>query len=267
MSKVEPARRAALPPPASTEEPEGGTEQPFVSHLVELRSRLLRGIGSVFVVFLLLLPFSNKLYSVLAEPLLARLPAGASMVAIDVITPFFTPLKMAFFTAIFVAMPFLLYQVWAFVAPGLYKHEKRLATPLLVSSALLFYLGCAFAYFVVMPLVFGFLTATVPEGVAMMTDISHYLDFVLVMFLAFGLCFEIPVATVILVVLGVVTPASLRKSRSYVIVGAFVVAAIITPPDALSQILLAVPMCLLFEVGVIAASAVARKRESEDAAS
>lgn len=244
-----------------------GQEQSFLSHLVELRSRLLRALAAVVLVFLALIPFANRLYSLLAEPLLARLPEGASMVAIDVITPFFTPLKMAFFCAIFVTVPFLLYQAWAFVAPGLYKHERRLAVPLLASATLLFYVGCAFAYFVVMPLVFKFLTASVPEGVAMMTDISHYLDFVLVMFFAFGLCFEVPVATVILVILGVVTPEKLRQSRGYVIVGAFAIAAVITPPDALSQILLAVPMCLLFEIGLVAARAVARRREAEEAKS
>ena len=217
------------------------------------------------VVFLALVPFANRLYSQLAQPLISRLPEGSSMVAIDVITPFFTPLKMAFFSAIFITVPFLLYQAWAFVAPGLYRHERRLAVPLLASATLLFYVGCAFAYFVVLPLVFRFLAASAPEGVKMMTDISHYLDFVLVLFFAFGLCFEVPVATVILVILGVVTPETLRKSRGYVIVGAFAIAAVITPPDALSQILLAVPMVILFEVGLVAARAVARRREAEEA--
>lgn len=234
-----------------TEElPEGDREQPFVAHLVELRSRLLRAVVAVVVVFAGLVPFANKLYSLLATPLLSKLPAGTQMVAIDVATPFLTPIKLAFFAAIFIAMPFLLYQAWAFVAPGLYRHEKRLATPLLVSATLLFYIGCAFAYFLVMPVVFGFLTATVPEGVAMMTDISHYLDFVLVLFLAFGFCFEVPVAVVILVILGVATPEALARSRPYVIVGAFVVGAVLTPPDVLSQIMLAVPMCLLYEAGL-----------------
>lgn len=244
-----------------------GQEQSFLSHLVELRTRLLRALAAIVVVFIALVPFANRLYSLLAQPLIARLPKGGTMVAIDVITPFFTPLKMAFFCAIFVTVPFLLYQAWAFVAPGLYRHERRLALPLLASATILFYVGCAFAYFVVMPLVFKFLTASVPQGVAMMTDISHYLDFVLVMFFAFGLCFEVPVATVILVILGVVTPEKLRQSRGYVIVGAFVVAAVITPPDALSQILLAVPMIALFEIGLIAARAVARRREAEHAKS
>lgn len=251
----------SAPDPAAPE----GKEQSFLSHLIELRTRLLRAVAAVFVVFLALVPFANRLYSQLAQPLISRLPEGSSMVAIDVITPFFTPLKMAFFSAIFITVPFLLYQAWAFVAPGLYRHERRLAVPLLASATLLFYVGCAFAYFVVLPLVFKFLAASAPEGVKMMTDISHYLDFVLVLFFAFGLCFEVPVATVILVILGVVTPETLRKSRGYVIVGAFAIAAVITPPDALSQILLAVPMVILFEIGLVAARAVARRREAEEA--
>lgn len=251
-----------------TEElPEGDREQPFVAHLVELRSRLLRAVVAVLVVFAGLVPFANKLYSLLATPLLAKLPSGTQMVAIDVATPFLTPIKLAFFAAIFISMPFLLYQAWAFVAPGLYRHEKRLATPLLVSATLLFYVGCAFAYFLVMPVVFGFLTATVPEGVAMMTDISHYLDFVLVLFLAFGFCFQVPVAVVILVILGVATPETLVRSRPYVIVGAFVVGAVLTPPDVLSQVMLAVPMCLLYEVGLVAARAVVRSHAADAARS
>jgi sec-independent protein translocase protein TatC len=239
--------------------PEDSGEVPFVSHLIELRQRLLRSIGVVMLVFAGLFPFANRLYTLLAQPLLKRLPEGTSMVAIDVATPFLTPIKLAFFTAIFIAMPFLLYQAWSFVAPGLYRHEKSLAVPLLVSATLLFYVGCAFAYFLVLPMVFGFLAGTVPEGVHMMTDISHYLDFVLVMFLAFGLCFEIPVATVILVIVGIATPEGLKKNRPYVIVGSFVAGAVLTPPDAISQIMLAVPMCLLFEVGLIAARAVTRR--------
>jgi sec-independent protein translocase protein TatC len=240
------------------ESADGGGEQSFVSHLIELRSRLLRGLAAVGLVFLALLPFANPLYTALAEPLLSRLPENTSMIAIDVVAPFVAPIKLAFFTAVFATMPFLLYQAWAFVAPGLYRHEKRFALPLLVSATLLFYVGCAFAYFLVMPLVFKFMTATAPDGVAMMTDISAYLDFVLVVFLAFGLCFEVPVATVILVLLGVTTVEDLRKSRGYVIVGAFVAAAVLTPPDALSQLLLAIPMCLLFELGLVAARVMGR---------
>ena len=233
--------------------PEGDREQPFIAHLVELRNRLLRAVAAVLVVFVALVPFANRLYSLLAAPLLAKLPQGTQMVAIDVATPFLTPIKLAFFAAIVVAMPYLLFQAWAFVAPGLYRHEKRLATPLLVSAIVLFYVGCAFAYFLVMPVVFGFLTATVPEGVAMMTDISHYLDFVLVLFLAFGLCFEVPVATVIVVATGWLSIEQLKRSRPYVIVGAFVIGAIFTPPDVISQLMLAIPLCLLFELGLLVA--------------
>lgn len=249
-----------LPPGAADPEQ---PEQTLVSHLVELRDRLLRAIIAVAVVFVGLFPFANQLYALLAEPLMAHLPQGTQMVAIDVVTPFLTPLKLAFFCAVFVAMPFLLYQAWAFVAPGLYKREKRLAGPILVSAVVLFYVGCAFAYLVVMPMVFGFLSATVPEGVSMMTDIARYLDFVLVMFLVFGLCFEVPVATVILAMLGIASPDQMREARGYVIVGAFVVAAIVTPPDALSQILLAVPMCILFEIGLVAARIAVRGRGAE----
>jgi sec-independent protein translocase protein TatC len=240
----------------------GEPEQTLVSHLVELRNRLLRSIIVVVLVFLALFPFANRLYLILAQPLLAHLPSGTQMVAIDVVTPFLTPLKLSFFCAVFLAMPYLLYQAWAFVAPGLYRNEKRLAAPILVSAVLLFYVGCAFAFFVVMPMVFGFLTATVPDGVAMMTDISRYLDFALVMFLVFGLCFEVPVATVIIAVLGIATPEQMREARGYVIVGAFVIAAVVTPPDVISQIMLAVPMCLLFEVGLVAARIATRKGDA-----
>ena len=239
---------------------ETAEEQGLLSHLVELRSRLLRAVVALLLVFGALMPFSNRLYAMLATPLVDRLPEGASMIAIDVITPFFTPIKLAFFTAIFVAMPYLLYQAWAFVAPGLYRHEQRLAMPLFLSATVLFYAGAAFAYFVVMPLVFGFLTGTVPEGVSMMTDISHYLDFVLVMFLAFGVCFEIPVAVVILVLLGWVTPTQLREWRGYAVVGIFVIAAVITPPDVVSQLMLAIPMMILYEAGIIAGRLVSPKK-------
>ena len=240
--------------------PEALPEEGFLSHLIELRSRLLKAALSLLLVFLALLPFSQRLYAWVAAPLVETLPAGASMVAIDVASPFFTPLKLTLFAALLLAMPAMLYQLWAFVAPGLYRHEKRLALPLLVSSVLLFYVGCLFAYALVLPLVFGFLTSITPEGVAMMTDISRYLDFVLVMFLAFGACFEVPVAVVILVALGWVTTDQLRAARSYVIVGAFALAAILTPPDVISQLLLAIPMCLLYEVGIVAARWIAPAR-------
>ena len=240
-------------------------EQSFLSHLVELRARLLRAVLAVLGVFVCLIPFANRIYAVLAEPLLAKLPDGAQMVAIDVASPFFAPIKLAFFVALVVAMPVVLYQLWAFVAPGLYRHEQRLAKPLLVSATLLFYSGCAFAYFLVLPVVFGFLTGIAPEGVAVMTDISRYLDFVLVLFLAFGFSFEVPVAVVIVAALGWVTVEQLKAARSYVIVAAFVIAAIITPPDVISQLMLAIPMCLLYEVGLIAARMLARRSEDEPA--
>jgi sec-independent protein translocase protein TatC len=243
----------------SAAEQEPGDEASFFSHLIELRARLLKAVLAVGLILMCLLPFANKLYAWLAEPLLRNLPAGGQLVAIEVASPFFTPLKLAFCTALALAMPVVLYQLWAFVAPGLYRHEKRLGVPLLVSSVALFYLGGAFAYFLVLPMVFSFLARITPVGVAMMTDIGKYLDFVLVIFFAFGICFEVPVAVVILVALGWVTPKQLTESRGYVIVGAFVIAAILTPPDVVSQVMLAIPMCLLYEVGIIAARSVAAR--------
>jgi len=230
--------------------PDASNEQPFVSHLIELRDRLLRIVLVVIVIFLALAPFANWLFTQLAGPLTAHLPEGSSMVAIDVASPFFTPFKLALVVAIFVAMPVILYQAWAFIAPGLYLHERKRVVPLLVSSTLLFYVGAAFAYFVVFPLVFGFLTQTAPEGVEVMTDISRYLDFVLTMFFAFGIAFEVPIAVVLLIWSGVVSPQSMREKRAYVVVGAFVIGMMLTPPDIISQTLLALPMWLLFEVGV-----------------
>lgn len=233
----------------------------LIDHLIELRSRLLRAVLGLVIVLVALLPFANRLYAWLAQPLLAKLPVGGKLIATGVASPFFAPVKLAFFTALFATMPWLLYQAWAFVAPGLYQREKRLATPLLVSAVLLFYAGCAFAYFVVLPSVFGFLTKVAPEGVAMMTDIQAYLDFVLVIFLAFGASFELPVALVILVLLGWVTPKQLREWRGYAVVGIFVVAAVITPPDVVSQLLLAVPMMVLYELGILSARFVAPRRD------
>ncbi len=228
-------------------------------HLVELRSRLLRAVAGLMLVFVALLPFANRLYGWLAQPLLDKLPKGGQLIAVEVASPFFAPLKLAFFAAVVVAMPWLLYQAWAFVAPGLYKREKKLALPLLASALALFYTGCAFAYFIVLPAVFSFLAKVTPAGVAMMTDINAYLDFVLVIFLAFGASFELPVALVILVLLGWVTPAQLREWRGYAVVGIFIVAAVITPPDVVSQLLLAVPMVALYEAGILAASALKRR--------
>ncbi|MBN8728405.1 MAG: twin-arginine translocase subunit TatC [Xanthomonadales bacterium] len=233
-------------------------EQSFISHLVELRSRLLKAVAAVLVVLVALLPFANRLYGWLALPLIERLPQGGTMIATEVASPFLAPLKLAFFVALFIAIPVVLYQLWAFVAPGLYRNERRLAVPILVSSVLLFYVGCAFAYFFVLPAVFTFMTHIAPAGVAVMPDISQYLGFALGLFLAFGLCFEVPVVLVILVAVGALTPAQLAGSRRYAIVGAFVIAAVLTPPDVLSQIMLAVPMCLLYELGILGARALVR---------
>ena len=231
-------------------------ERPLVAHLLELRSRLLRGVVGLLVVLVAMLPFANKLYALLAQPLLDKLPKGGQLIATQVASPFFAPMKLAFFAALMVSMPWLLYQAWAFVAPGLYRREKKLALPLLGSALFLFYAGCAFAFFLVLPMVFGFLAKVTPAGVAMMTDISAYLDFVLVLFLAFGLSFELPVALVIMALLGWVTPAQLREGRGYAVVGIFVMAAVLTPPDVISQLMLAIPMCLLYEAGIIAATMV-----------
>jgi sec-independent protein translocase protein TatC len=226
-------------------------EQTFVSHLIELRARILKSLGCVLLLFLALSYFSNEIYSLLARPLIQQLPAGSTMIATEVAAPFFAPFKLTLIVAIALSIPYLLYQIWAFVAPGLYRHERRLVLPLLASSSLLFYLGVAFAYFVVFPLMFKFFTATAPEGVAVMTDISRYLDFVLTMFLAFGFAFEVPIATLLLVRTGAVTVETLVAKRPYIIVGAFVVGMILSPPDVISQTLLAVPMWLLFELGIL----------------
>jgi len=226
------------------------TEQPLIYHLIELRDRLLRIVLVVAVIFLVLMPFSNSLFTALSGPLTAHLPEGSSMIAIEVASPFLIPFKLTLVLALFLSMPVVLYQLWAFVAPGLYAHERRLILPLLVSSTFLFYAGAAFAYFVVFPLVFAFFSATAPEGVSVMTDISHYLDFVLTLFFAFGAAFEVPILAVLLVWTGIATQQGLREKRPYVIVGAFVVGMLLTPPDVISQTLLAVPIWLLFELGV-----------------
>jgi len=244
-------------------------EQPFMSHLLELRDRLLRSVLVVLVVFLALFPFGNDIYVFIAEPLMKVMPEGTSMIATKVASPFLTPFKLSLIAAVFFSMPYLLYQLWGFVAPGLYQHEKRMALPLLASSVVLFYLGAAFAYFVVFPLVFRFFTSVTPEGVAVMTDISEYLDFVLTLFFAFGLAFEIPIATILLVWMGMTTPEKLASKRPYIIVGAFVIGMLLTPPDVISQTLLALPMWLLFEGGVIFSRFFVRDREEaeeEDAA-
>ncbi|WP_210398256.1 twin-arginine translocase subunit TatC [Motiliproteus sediminis] len=225
--------------------------QPLISHLTELRDRLLKSVLLVLLFFLGLFYFANDLYTYLSEPLTALLPEGTSMIATDVTSPFFAPFKLTLVVAIFAAIPFILHQAWSFIAPGLYQHEKRMAVPLLISSVMLFYSGVAFAYFVVFPLIFGFFTSTGPEGVAMMTDISSYLNFVLKLFFAFGIVFEIPIATLLLIWSGATTVESLKEKRAYVVVGCFVVGMLLTPPDVISQTLLAMPMWLLFEVGII----------------
>jgi len=233
-----------------TTQPESDHEQPLISHLAELRTRLINALLGVTVVFLCLVPFSTEIYNIIATPLISKLPAGTSMIATEVASPFLVPFKLTMYAAVFITMPYLLYQIWSFVAPGLYKKEKRFAVPLLVSSILLFYAGTAFAYFVVFPLVFAFFASVTPEGVAMMTDISHYLDFILKMFFSFGLAFEVPIATILLVATGMVTIEGLKEKRPYIIIGAFVIGMILTPPDVLSQFLLATPMLVLFELGL-----------------
>ena len=226
-------------------------ELPFLAHLIELRDRLLRVVLAIVVVFLALFSFANDLYTLLAEPLLRHMPAGTSMIATEVASPFLTPFKLTLVLSVFIAIPFILYQAWGFIAPALYQNERRLVFPLLISSTLLFYLGMLFAYFVVFPLVFGFLTGVAPEGVAVMTDISRYLDFVLKMFFAFGVAFEVPIATILLIWTGMTTAEDLASKRPYIIVAAFVIGMLLTPPDVISQTLLALPMWLLFELGLL----------------
>lgn len=223
----------------------------FISHLIELRNRLLRAIVGWLLVFVALFPFADKLYSLLAAPLLSKLPQGAQMIATAVTTPFFVPMKVTMLTAFLIALPWMIYQCWAFVSPGLYTHEKRLIRPLLAAAIVLFFVGMAFAYFVVFPVVFSFLVGSAPQGVTVMTDIAEYLDFVIGLFVAFGFAFEVPVAVVLMALMGWVTLAQLKESRSYVIVGAFVLGAIFTPPDIVSQCMLAIPLWLLYEIGLL----------------
>jgi len=231
----------------------------FISHLIELRGRLLRVVIGFLLVFIAFFPFANKIYALLASPLLSKLPAGGQMVATAVTTPFFVPMKVAMMAAFIISLPYTLYQIWAFVAPGLYAHEKKLMIPLIVASSLLFIAGMAFAYFLVFPVVFGFIVGTAPQGVAVMTDIGNYLDFVMTLFFAFGLAFEVPIAVVMAVRFGWVTIAQLKEVRGYVVVGAFVIGAIFTPPDIISQFMLAVPMWLLYELGIVVAKFTGQK--------
>ena len=241
------------------------TEIPFLSHLVELRDRLLRSVLFILLIFAGLFYFANDIYYFIASPIMDALPEGSSMVATKTTAPFLTPFKLALVTSIFIGMPFLLYQAWAFIAPGLYKHEKRLAYPLLFSSIILFYAGMAFAYFVVFPLIFTFLTHMAPEGVKVIPDITDYLDLVLKLFFAFGMAFEVPIATIIFVILGWTSPEKLVEKRAYIIVGAFVVGMLLTPPDIVSQIMLAIPMWLLFEIGVMFSRLILKMRKEREA--
>ncbi len=238
-------------------------EMPLVAHLTELRNRILRCVIAVLLIFAALFYFSQDIYALVAAPLRAYLPEGATMIATGVASPFLTPFKLTLMVALFLSMPVVLQQIWGFIAPGLYQHEKRIAIPLLISSIFLFYGGMAFAYFVVFPIMFGFFASVTPEGVAMMTDIGQYLDFVLTLFFAFGVAFEIPVATFLLIWVGIVDVATLRKSRPYVVVGCFIVGMVLTPPDVFSQTLLAVPMWLLFESGLLFGSLVRKRSEHE----
>ncbi len=225
----------------------------FISHLIELRSRLLRVVLGFVLVFVVLFPFANNIYTLLAAPMLAKLPVGGQMIATAVTTPFFVPMKVAMMAAFVISLPHTLYQIWAFVAPGLYDHEKKLMAPVIIASCLLFLIGMSFAYFVVFPVVFSFIVGSAPAGVAVMTDIAEYLDFVMTLFLAFGLAFEVPIAVVLAVRFGWVNIAQLKEARGYVIVGAFVLGAIFTPPDIISQFMLAIPLWLLYESGVLVA--------------
>ena len=236
----------------------------FISHLIELRDRLLRIVVGFLLVFIGLFPFANDIYTLLAHPLLAKLPAGGQMIATAVTTPFFVPMKVAMLAAFIISLPHTLYQVWAFVAPGLYTHERRFMAPLVVASTLLFLAGMTFAYFLVFPVIFGFITGAAPEGVAVMTDIGNYLDFVITLFMAFGIAFEVPIAVVLLVRFGMVNLKTLKEIRSYVIVGAFVLGAIFTPPDVISQIMLAVPLWLLYEAGILVAGFIQVKTAQTD---
>ena len=249
-----------------SQRPDSDQEMPLISHLTELRTRLLRIVAAILLLFAGLFYFSQDIYALVAAPLRAYLPEGATMIATGVASPFLTPFKLTMMVALFLAIPIILHQIWGFIAPGLYKHEKRIAIPLLISSILLFYAGMAFAYFVVFPIMFGFFASVTPEGVAMMTDIGQYLDFVLTLFFAFGVAFEIPIATFLLIWVGIVDVETLRKSRPYVIVGCFVVGMLLTPPDVFSQTLLAVPMWMLFEVGLLCGSMVKRRDDEEAAA-
>jgi sec-independent protein translocase protein TatC len=249
-------------PPGEAETKDG--EQSFLSHLIELRQRLVRAALAVVLVFLALTPFMKQIFDLLSQPLMVALPQGTKLLATGVITPFMVPLKVTLFTALMLALPYVLYQVWAFVAPGLYKHEKRLALPIIATSVLMFGLGMAYCYFVVFGLVFKFIAGFAPASVAVAPDIEAYFSFVLGMFLAFGLTFEVPIVVVLLARFGIASVERLRQARPYVIVGAFIIAAIFTPPDVLSQMLLAIPLCLLYELGIQIARVVVKTKPAEE---
>jgi sec-independent protein translocase protein TatC len=248
-------------------DPEKLAEGTLISHLLELRDRLLRALIAVAIAFVPCVLNANALFTFLSRPLLEKLPPGGNLIATGVMSPFTTPFKLSFFAALMLAMPYVIYQLWAFVAPGLYRKERRFAVPLLVSSILLFYTGIAFAYYFVFPAMFRFFASTTPQGVAMMTDINNYLDFVLTMFFCFGLAFEVPVAVVLLVLMGVVRVEKLAKNRGYVLIGIFILAALLTPPDAIAQCSLAVPMYLLYEGGILMARLLSRRKAAEEPAS
>ena len=246
-----------------SDEPETLAEGTLISHLLELRTRLLRALVVIGLAFIPCVMNSNDIFTFIAQPLLAKLPDGSNLIATGVMSPFTTPFKLSFFAALLLAMPYVLYQLWSFVAPGLYRNERRFAVPLLISAIVLFYVGVAFAYYIVFPVMFQFFASTTPKGVSMMTDITQYLDFVLTMFFCFGLAFEIPVAVVLLVVMGLVRIEKLKKHRGYVLIGCFIVAALLTPPDAISQCALAIPMYLLYEGGILMAQVLSRLRSGE----
>ena len=238
-------------------------EEGFLQHLIELRDRLIRALLAVLIIFICVFPFAKELYALLAQPLIAALPAGGQMIATDVVGVFLVPMKVALLVAFLIALPYVLFQVWAFVAPGLYSHEKKLVLPLVAASVLLFFLGMSFAYFLVFPTVFKFMSSVAPEGVAWMTDIEKYLSFAMTTFIAFGVTFEVPVLVIVLVRVGMVSVEKLKEIRPYVIVGAFVIGAIFTPPDVISQVMLAVPMWLLYEVGILMARLIGTRAEAE----
>ena len=249
----------------SPDTPESMAEGTLISHLLELRTRLLRSVIAVLIVTIPAMVYANDLFSFVARPLMKVLPKGSAMISTSVMAPLTTPFKLAFYVALVSAMPYVLYQAWAFIAPGLYRHKKRFAMPLLVSSIALFYAGITFCYYIVFPIMFAFFTATTPPGVQMMTDMTQYLDFVLVLFLAFGIAFEIPVAIVLLVITGLVKIETLTRNRGYVLIGVFVQAAVITPPDVLSQTVMALPMYALYEIGIVLARVLSKRREADRA--